>query len=177
MTPPLLATAAITSLVLGSDTVNGNLNEAANFLSIRAAEWSSQYTPVDVLTIPFTVDQSKVAALPGSKLVVRQYEVGGGELVTTELPDGTGHSYGEVGKVTGIATAAVLVGGGKYVNTFDANNDLISSQFVPDSTNQIKEYTVPISDRGCKRQFRLSIRPRDRMDCKVGLLGIQLNLL
>lgn len=78
----------------------------------------------------------------GANAVVRQYDVGSGEIVTVEYRDRYGISEGERGLFTGTARVSLLTSEGRLVTEYRDGSDTSTGQWFEEHSTKVAETTI-----------------------------------
>jgi hypothetical protein len=78
----------------------------------------------------------------GASAVVRQYDMGSGEIVTVENRDRYGISEGERGLLTGTARVSVLTSDGRLVTEYRNGSDTPTDQWFEEHATKVSETTL-----------------------------------
>ena len=78
----------------------------------------------------------------GANAVVRQYDVGSGEIVTVEYRDRYGISEGERGLFTGTARVSLLTSEGRLVTEYRDGSDTSTGQWFEEHSTKVSETTI-----------------------------------
>jgi len=141
--------AGLVGMVAGPGPLQSQFNEYANWLGQKMMSGLLGSVPANAGAISDAVGGRNGE---GQSIVVRQFDINGGEMVTVEFVDRFGISHGEYGTQSGRARVGVGVVGGTMWSDVDGNGNPINNYFEP--TDPAKSETnIYMSDEMWEKAF------------------------